>query len=296
MTPRRAFVQMSTLAMLAPSLAHAEPSAAGPISESFVFPEWRTALEQAVAGGANRGDRAFAAVLRGFHPAYPAAGVLTLAAPGVEPFAPDRAAGLAALANDRLAELMRASRGRLRGFATIAASDPHGVREAERAVALGFCGISLGCNRGWRLDHAGLRPVLEFAAGARLKVYLPASYAPFASDIPYRANGAAGIIAGAASDSARHATQLMFGGVLDAVPGLQVVLARLGQATPFWYGTFNDMHASLQGAGNTAPRRAPAGYFGRSIHLTTADMDAHTLRYCDQVLGAGRVLRAASYT
>ena len=276
-------------AVAAPAWPQGTPGASGPISESFVIPEWSAAFADAVSARGDRGDHAMLAALARTPPVPAASGLLTLPAPGIELFEPALALALARLVNDRLASTVQASGGRLGGFATIVAGDPDGVREARRARNNGLEGIALAVNRGWRLDHPDLRAVLTYAAANDVVVYLPARHAPFAGSVPYEARGDAGVIAGASADSANHALQLMFGGVLDDHPGLQVVLARLGEAAPYWLAQFAAIHAGC----SAPPRHTPGAYFARSIRLTTADMHADTQLHCQTTLGAGRMLASA---
>ncbi len=302
MTSRRDFLRgagaLSSAAVASsPGLAHALGLRQAAISESFTFPEWRSAMAAQAASG-HPADAAFWQAFEGAAAPVAAPGgdltVLTLPAPGVEPFGADRARALAALANERLAETVRSSKGRLAGLATISAFDPQAARQAEYAVTrLGLAGLSLGANRGLRLDDKSLWPVYEFAAAARAPLYLPAGYAALAGDAPYRAVGDEGVIAGASAQSAAHATQLIFGGVLDAFPTLNVVLARLGEGTPYWHGQLIDTHAAMTTAGLRTPQQSPETYFRRNIRLTTADMETPAaLRFCDVMLADGRVVAA----
>jgi predicted TIM-barrel fold metal-dependent hydrolase len=311
MTSRREFLCSSTLALSAAGLASVSRWASAfagsasdriSISESFVTPQWLSAMADVTASGTNSADTAFwrtwqaggASMLdRARHAAATADDLtlLTLPAPGLEPFDARRARYLATHANDQLAEVIAASRGRMAGLATVAAFDAAAAREAERAIRqLGLAGISLGANRGLRLDHHSLRPIYEFANAARVPIYLPAAYAPQAGETPYRAAGRAGVITGAAADSGNHATQLIFGGVLDAYPSLIVVIARLGEGAPYWYGTVQDTYAALKNSGGASPKRPAHEYFRDNILLTTSGMSADTLQYCSAMLGNGRVL------
>lgn len=304
MTSRRDFIRDSALTLaVAGTVALPNGAAANAtrtqrtvIAESFVFPEWSRAM-QLVASG-TRGDAAFWSafnaasrqVQRRIATADDALTLLSLPAPGVEPFAPTQARALAASANDQLALRVRVNRHRYAGLATVAALDPRGAYEAERAVALGLSGITLGANRGLRLDHRSLWPIYEFAASAQVPIYLPTGYAPLAGDAPYRAVGRAGVLAGAATDSGHHALQLIFGGVLDAFPRLTVVLARLGDALPYWYGRLNDTDAGMRTAGANHPQQSVDHYFEHNLLLTSADMSLPTVSMCSRLLPPGRLL------
>jgi len=305
MTSRRDFLRTSTLALSTIGLASL-PGLAGAfgrpgfdgisVGETFVFPEWLSAMAAVARANRHSADGAFwnawqSAGASGFAPAQPGVlGLVSLPAPGVEPFAVAQARSLAALANDRLAEWVHGMPGAA-GLATLAALDPLAVVEAERAITrLGLAGLSLGVNRGMGLDHPSLWPVYEYAASANVPVYLPASYTAIAGDAAYAALGNVGVISGAAADSGRHATQLIFGGVLDAFPRLKVVLSRMGEGTPYWYGRIRETYASLDEAGTSLPRRPAHEYFSDNILLTTTGMTPQTVQFCSVLLGTGRVV------
>lgn len=289
---RRQFILSSSAGVLgagAASLLESKALAFTPshasIVESFAPAEWRRAFATAVEAGGHAGDLAFwqAFTAERVTPDLDERQILTLPAPGVELFGPRLAQRIAAISNDRLAE--EVAKGAVGGMGTVSAFDRDAGREAERAIGqLGLCGLSLGANRGMRLDAKQLWPVYEVAQAASVPVYLPASYSVRVGDAPYRQLGRAGIIAGASSDSSAHATQLIFGGVLDAFPGLNVILGRLGEAAPYWYTQLVGIEAGLQGAHR--PQRSVSDYFRTNIHLITAEMQsAGTLQFCSTILG-----------
>jgi len=305
MTSRRDFIRTSSLALSTLGLASWPGLAAalGParfdrvsVSETFVFPEWLSAIAEVSGPDTHSADRAFwnawqsaGRVLQ--EPDEPGhLSLVSLPAPGVEPFEHSRARSLAMQANDRLAEKVAVTRG-IAGLATLAAFDPLAAREADRSVSrLGLAGLSLGANRGMRLDHRSLWPVYEFAAHAKVPIYLPAAYPSMAGDAPYRTLGSAGVIVGAAADSARHATQLIFGGVLDAFPALTFVLSRMGEGTPYWYGRIQETYAAVRDAAASLPKRSVDEYFNDNLLLTTTDMTSQTVSFCNAVLGKGSVV------
>lgn len=309
MNRRRDFLRFSAAAGLGlfASPAFANTMGAGGASgvmvgETFVFSEWLSAMERTIAAEGDRADmafwRAFLRVGAADRKTDPQAlTVLTLPAPGVELFAPAKARAMAALANDRLSARVRSANGRVAGFATLSASDETAVNEAERAISkLGLSGLTIGANRAVALNDRRLFPLYEFAQSVGAPIYLPASYAPTAGDIPYRASGSPGILAGAAAESARHAKQLIFGGVLDAFPDLTVVLARLGEAAPYWHAEIVQTHEGLRNADAKSPQRSVDSYFARNIMLTTADIQSpETLSYCASIIGADRLLRSQTH-
>jgi predicted TIM-barrel fold metal-dependent hydrolase len=309
MTNRRDFLRQSSVAACITAFGALPAVATGlvdakchrlSIGENFVFPAWLSAINATAQSVGNRGDRAFSAALSRRMPMLGAPSadavpgtrqVVGLPAPGLELFEVRQARNLSIQANDLLAERVGTSAGRLAGLASIAASDPLAVKEAERAINhLKLSGLSLGATRGISLDHPTLRPIFEFAAANKVPVYLPAAYSTAVDDSPYRALGTAGVITGAAADSSRHATQLIFGAVLDDYPALRVVLGRLGEGTPYWYGQLQEAYRGVKNSGRAFPNRAAADYFSENIFLTTADMSPRVLGFCDRMLGKSRLL------
>lgn len=276
-------------------LAAARPALIG-VGETFISPEWLTAMDLAISGSSDRGDRAYWRAFLKSASATDAVrpGLVSLPAPGVELFEAGEARTLARRSNDQLAELARRSGGAVRGLATISARDEDAAGEAARAVdVLGLSGVSLSANRDVRLNDRSLWPLYDVAQAAGVAIYLPARYSPSTLDAPYRARGAGGVLAGAAADSAAHANQLIFGGVLDAFPKLNFVLARLGEGAPYWHSEIVRTSEVLRDAGHEAPRRHAAEYFETNLLLTTADMvSADTAQFCRAVIGADRVLRS----
>jgi len=297
MITRRNFVQLAGTSMVGAASVAAAASPLGSlparptsVAEDFVFPEWIAAMRAAAEDRGNSADRAFARV---FSASWVEAGrnlstavLSTLPAPGVELFEPSVAHALAIEANDRLAERVRGRNGGA-GLATISAFDPHAAKEAERAIGkLRLSGLSLGANRGKRLDHHSLWDIYAFAQSADVAIYLPASYAPSAGDAPYRAAGAPGVMAGASQDSAKHAEQLIFGGVLDQFPNLKVVLARLGEGAPYWHMRLEDTYALRKNEGLSVPKRKISDYFGDNIFLTLADVESpEVAEFCSRATG-----------
>lgn len=314
MASRRAFLGQSLL-LLAAAGVGTVPGIAGAsirsgrrpvaISESFTFPEWEAAIAEVARSGRNSADAAFhratrpamATLARSVPAVDDALLLVSLASPGVEPFEAKQARQLASLANDRLAEFVGSGRGSMAGLATLSAFDAHAVKEAERALGRShMVGISLGANRGMRLDNPSLQPVFEFAASSGVPVYLPASYSSLADDLPYRAIGQGGEIMGASAESAAHAFQLIFGGVLDRYPQLRIVLGHMGAGTPYWVAQINEAYPAHVRAGRAGARPAAMDYFGTNLFLSTAGMGPDALRHCSIMFDEGSMLHSVGAT
>jgi 2,3-dihydroxybenzoate decarboxylase/5-carboxyvanillate decarboxylase len=105
--------------------------------------------------------------------------VLSLTPPGVQLFRSDRAVALAELANDRMAEIVRAAPKRFAGRASFAPQDPRrAVKEMERAVTtLGLNGFVVNSHTDNEyLDETKYWPILEAAEALDSRsIFIPAA-------------------------------------------------------------------------------------------------------------------------
>lgn len=136
---------------------------------------------------------------------------------------PRRAAEMARHVNDGIAEMVRAAPGRFVGLATLPLGDADlAIRELERAVGeLGLAGVEIGTNVAGRdLDDPALRPVFEAVADAGVPVFVhPWDVASRLSR--YQATYTVGM----PTETAYAAAAILLSGMLDALPGLRVLLA-----------------------------------------------------------------------
>ncbi|HMG40807.1 MAG TPA: amidohydrolase family protein [Acidimicrobiales bacterium] len=131
--------------------------------------------------------------------------------------------------NDALADAASRSGGRLLAFAGVALQDPElAIRELERAVTqLDMRGVEIGASVGSdELDAVGLRDFFAAASdlGARLLVHPLEGGAAIGR--PGSVLTAFGV--GMLTDTTFAATALVFGGVLEELPDLKIVLSHGG--------------------------------------------------------------------
>src|SRR5262245_54168394 len=115
--------------------------------------------------------------------------LLALTSTGVQALETELAVSIAALGNDRLAELIARHPSRYAGLATVAPQDPRrAAREIERAIrTLKLNGVMINSHTdGEYLDEPRFWPILETAAGLNVPIYIhPRSPSP-AMATPYR--------------------------------------------------------------------------------------------------------------
>lgn len=142
--------------------------------------------------------------------------------------------------NDALARLIRDHKTRLAGLAALPTQDPiRAVEELERAVAeLGLLGGYIGTDMPHRLDDPAMDPLYE--ACTRLDVPL------FLHPSPAGIDGPAGdpnlrdfdldVVIGFAAQETLAVARLIYGGVLDRHPNLDICLSHGGGSTGYLFG------------------------------------------------------------
>jgi aminocarboxymuconate-semialdehyde decarboxylase len=186
---------------------------------------------------------------------------------------------LAATFNEELARAHERAPQRLVGLATLPMQEPGvALRELERAARLekelsdeSFFGVYE------RLEALGLPLFLH-----PVHVIDPQRLQRF-----YLTN-----LLGNPFESAIAAAHLIFGGVLDRFPALQVVLPHAGGAFPWLAGRLNrgwEKRDELRSAS-----RSPLEYL-RRFHYDTIGYSASVLEYLVRVVGADRVVMGSDY-
>jgi len=289
--------------------------------EGFALPETQAATQAWLQGhpGEEPGLRA---LMQGFGPeqgrrwfaelvdfgsvregAMDAAGITTQVllhgSPGVQIFDAEEGSRLAALANDRMAEVARRDPRRYAPLVTIAPQAPErAARELERGMRqLGLHGALINSHtKGEYLDQPKFWPILEAAEALGAPIYLhPREPAP-AMLQPFVDHGLVGPIWGFAADTGLHALRLIMAGIFDRFPKLQIVLGHLGEGLPFFIDRIDIRYRVDGSPGRVKLRRLPSDYLKANVHLTTSGMNwAPAVRQAIDVMGAERVLFAADW-
>ena len=201
-------------------------------------------------------------------------------------------AALARVMNDALTEAHARFPERLVGLATLPMQDPTAaVEELERAAALpGIRGVYLGTNvNGRELADPAFLPVWERISAHGLPVFLHPSNVIGADRLrTYYLD----YLLGNCFDTAVAAAHLVFGGVLDRFPRLQVCLAHGGGALPYLIGRLDRGWRVRQEL--RCLRRPPSAYLRRFTYDTITHA-APALRYLIALVGADRVLMGSDY-
>ena len=206
----------------------------------------------------------------------------------------DNALGLrlARLVNDALAEANRAHPDRFVALATLPLQDPAAaVTEAERAVTeLGCRGIYLGTNvRGKELADPSFLPVFERVNSLGVPIFLhPLNVIGSQRLTNYYLHN----LLGNPFDTAVAAANLIFSGLLDRFPKLNICLPHAGGAFPYLIGRLN--HGWKVREECRALKKPPLSYLRRFTYDTISH-SPEALRYLINLVGADRVMLGSDF-
>src|SRR5215468_7055638 len=224
--------------------------------------------------------------------------VLSHANPGLQKLDAETAVRLARVANDRLAETVRAHPDRFAAFAAIPTPDPKAAAdELERAVTqLGFKGALInGTTNGVFFDDKRFWPICERAAALDVPLYLhptmphaaviDAYYKDYVQDWPMVLRAAWGFTV----ETATQGVRMVLSGVFDAYPNLKIILGHLGEGLPFLLWRID---AGFSRGGGQSFRDV----FSEHFYITTSGFFSNpALLCCVQELGVDRILFAVDW-
>jgi predicted TIM-barrel fold metal-dependent hydrolase len=209
--------------------------------------------------------------------------ILSLSAPPIESINPDRriTLDLAELANDSMADLVRAHPERFPGFiASLPLNYPdESVAELERAVTtLGALGVQVFSNiNGLPLDDPRFVPLFDTADRLRCPILLhPARGATFA-DYPGEATSKYEIwwTFGWPYETSAAMQRLVFSRLFDRLPNLKIVAHHLGAMVPFFEGRVG------YGLDQFGTRTADADYAGLLASMPKRPYDYFKMFWAD---------------
>lgn len=227
--------------------------------------------------------------------------VLSLNSPGVQNLPPADAVSVARQANDALSEMVASQPDRFQGFAAIPTPDPEAAaRELERAITtLKFRGALLNGRTGSvNADDIRFDDLYQAAARLRAPLYLhpqtpvrPVRTAYYSGLGEQLDAGFANYGIGWHYETGVQLLRMIFAGVFDRYPDLQVILGHWGEAVLFYL----ERIAMLEHLGLHL-QRPLADYFRTNVWITGSGlMSARYLRWSAEVIGVDRILYATDY-
>ena len=218
---------------------------------------------------------------------------LSLTAPMVYWADGDFGRRLAIAFNNAVSDAHRAFPDRFVGCATLPMQDPAlAVEELERAATLpGIRSVYLGTNvNGRELSSPAFTPVFERCQALRLPVLLhPLNVVGNERLQPFYLHN----FIGNPTDSAIAAAHLVFGGVLDRFPRLEVCLPHAGGSLPYLYGRLT--HGQKVRPETRGVARKPLAGYLRRFTYDTISHSAEALKYLIRLVGVDRIMVGSDY-
>jgi 5-carboxyvanillate decarboxylase len=226
--------------------------------------------------------------------------LLSLTAPGVQMFDADTATDLAALANDRMADICAQHPTRFAGLASFAPHSPNrAAREIERAMTtLKLNGLIVNSHtNGEYFDDPKFWPALEAAEALDACIYIHPRAASDTLKGPLQDYGMDSAMWGYGVEVGTHVVRMMAGGVFDRFPNLKICIGHMGEAIPFWIWRITFMNSRAQEVGRAKKTKlSMAEYFQRNFVVTTSGVeDPLALRYTIDKIGIDNVMWAIDY-
>ena len=223
--------------------------------------------------------------------------------PGCELFDVAEGTALARKINDELSHAIKRHPERFIGLATLAPQNPHeAADELERTVnELGFRGTKLNSNvKGEYLDDQKYWPIFERAEKLGVPIYLHPVVPAQPMVGPYRAYGGslAGPSLGFSAETALHVMLLIYSGVFDQYPGLNIILGHLGEGLPFWLPRLDLGWLEPRLSEEKRPKcsKRPSEYIKSNFMVTTSGMFFQPAFLCTYLaLGADRMAFAVDH-
>ncbi len=228
--------------------------------------------------------------------------ILSYSGPSTELLLSPQAVELARKANDQLAAAIAAYPGRFLGFATLPMSDLQAAaEELKRCVnELGFVGALInGTAYGCFMDE----PEFEvfFATVAELDVPLYLHPAPVKREVrdtyydnadPAFAARFAGAGIGWHFEVGVHVMRLIFAGVFDRYPNLQIITGHWGELIPYFTDRINTFFPAT-----ASPMKHDFKYYMQNnVYITPSGMfNVPQLQNAMEMMGADRIMYSADY-
>ncbi len=230
--------------------------------------------------------------------------ILALTSPGVQPLADvAEAKGIAARANDYLADAVQTYPDRYIGMTAVAPQDPEwSAAEIRRgANELGFKGVQINSHtQGHYLDEPQFDPIFRALAETGQPLYIHPATLPDDMMGGMIDAGLDGAIFGFGVETSYHLLRLVTSGIFDRYPDLQIMAGHGFEALPFWLYRTNYMHQAGIRSNRYArikPLQHDLFYYMRNNFLGTCSglPFEPAVKLMIEVMGEDRVMYAMDY-
>lgn len=199
--------------------------------------------------------------------------------------------------NDFLVEQISHHPDRFGGFATLPMqSPPDAANELERCVKqFGFHGALInGHTHGHYLDEDQYQVFWERVAGLNVPIYLHPTNAWQTPQNYQDHPELGGAVWGWAPETATHVLRMLFSGLFDRFPKLQIIAGHGGESLPYFLWRF-DSRFKIMNFGSQL-KKQPSSYIRENIAITTSGLfSTPPLRCALEELGEDRVLFSVDY-
>ncbi len=228
--------------------------------------------------------------------------ILSYSGPGAELLPSPQAVVLARQANDQMAAAVKAYPGRFLAFATLPMADPKAAaEELKRCInELGFVGALInGTAHGRFMDDPDFEEF--FATVAQLDVPLYLHPTPVKREVrdAYYDNADPAFAARFASagigwhfEVGVHVMRLVFAGVFDRYPNLQIITGHWGELISFYTDRINTFFPA-----SASPMKHDFKYYMQNnMYITPSGMfSLPQLQFAIETMGADRIMYSADY-
>jgi 5-carboxyvanillate decarboxylase len=227
---------------------------------------------------------------------------LSLSPPGVQCFEPAEGTTWARKINDELAKVVKRHPDRFVGLACIAPQSPEeAADELERAVTeLGMRGVNIESHaRNEYLDNKKYWCLFERAERLSVPIYLHPEI-PSASILKGYAEDygfeLAGPPHGYAADVALHSMRLIYSGLFDKYPKLQIIVGHMGEGLPFWLTRMDAYWIKPWKGKKPRIEKKPSDYVKANFTITISGMFFFPAFLCAYLgMGVDRIAFAVDY-
>jgi aminocarboxymuconate-semialdehyde decarboxylase len=201
-------------------------------------------------------------------------------------------AGIARTVNDALCETVAANSRRMVALGTLPMQSPRlAVQELRRCVKeLGMRGVEISTNvEGVELSDPRFEPILATAEELGAIVFLhPAGFTQGQRLTDFHLNN----VIGNPLETTVALSHLIYGGSLDRMPGLKLVLAHGGGTLGAYTGRFDHAHHSRM---DCAHCKHPPSHYLRRMYMDSVVFDPVELKHLVGKFGADRILAGTDY-
>jgi 2,3-dihydroxybenzoate decarboxylase len=227
---------------------------------------------------------------------------LSLSPPGVQCFEPAEGTTWARKVNGELAKVVKRHPDRFVGLACVAPQSPEeAADELERAVTeLGMRGVNIESHaRNEYLDNKKYWCIFERAERLNVPIYLHPEIPStsilkgYADDYGFEL---AGPPHGYAADVALHSMRLIYSGLFDKYPKLQIIVGHMGEGLPFWLTRMDAYWIKPWKGKKPRIEKRPSDYVKRNFTITISGMFFVPAFMCAYLgMGADRIAFAVDY-